>query len=274
MPITIPILPPGERLSPGQLLAWNSSAFGPFPTGTSLTVAVSRDSEGSEVIGFGVIQNVQGNGQFNLYAQTSTSSWSAGQFATAEGATVFLQMQLHEPGVSTPIDSGTVQLVWAPDSNVSLLPQTTGGTSSGLTPVQAQQVEETHESVFPEFLIDQLTLQPLASVPTSGPVNAFLTSPIFGVIVRIANVPENLVPNTPDGDYWVPSLAVVRIFRGSDLWLRVPVHTSSKLINLWLEGLSLGLADIVLSAGWLLNLSIQVTFREGVTGTVFLMRVP
>jgi hypothetical protein len=114
----------------------------------------------------------------------------------------------------------------------------------------------------------------LGTGSSTSPVAGNLTTPVFGVIVRLTAIPETLTPQTPDGLYWVKTLASVLIFRGSDIWLRVPIHTPSKLINLWVEGISLGLADAVLNAGWLLNLTIQVFFLEGVEGEVFLMRVP
>jgi hypothetical protein len=173
------------------------------------------------------------------------------------------------------IDNGQATIPWSTTAGIGrqqfLQPTDTGG---GLTPQESQQLQQTHDSTWPQFVVDSLTLAPVTSGPTGNPVAANLTSPVFGVIVRLANVPADLKAQTPDGDYWIPTLAVVRIYRGSDMWLRIPIHTSSKLINLWVEGLALGLADAVLNAGWLLNLTLQCWFREGVTGEVFLMRVP
>jgi len=136
------------------------------------------------------------------------------------------------------------------------------------------QLQQASQATWPEHLVDSLALADLGLGDGDSPIGADLTTPVFGVIVRILSFPEELLPQTPDQDYWVKTLAVVRVFRGSDIWLRVPIHTSSKLINLWVEGIALGLADAVLSAGWLLDLSIQVDFLEGVTGQVLLMRLP
>jgi hypothetical protein len=136
------------------------------------------------------------------------------------------------------------------------------------------QLQQTQQATWPQHVVDNLLTPFLGSGSADLPINANLTTPVFGVIVRLTSIPPELEAQTPDGDYWVKTLAVVRIFRGSDLWLRVPIHTSSKLINLWIEGLSLGLADAVLQAGWLLDLTLQTTFLPGVTGDVFLMRVP
>jgi len=82
-----------------------------------------------------------------------------------------------------------------------------------------------------------------------------------------------LSPITPDGDYWVKTLAVVRIFRGSDLWMRVPIHTSDKIVPLTGEGFAAAVVEVLTNL-WLLNMSVQVSFLEGVLGEVFLMHFP
>jgi hypothetical protein len=191
-----------------------------------------------------------------------------------DGDQMLVQVVLYDSSQNV-IDNGQATIPWSTTAGIGrqqfLQPTDTGG---GLTPQESQQLQQTHDSTWPQFVVDSLTLAPVTSGPTGNPVAANLTSPVFGVIVRLANVPADLKAQTPDGDYWIPTLAVVRIYRGSDMWLRIPIHTSSKLINLWVEGLALGLADAVLNAGWLLNLTLQCWFREGVTGEVFLMRVP
>jgi hypothetical protein len=211
-------------------------------------------------------------GQFVLW-DSKEAQWASGQFALATGQPVHVQTQLVEGGSGTHVDSGTTSYVWQPSSQVGLLVQGSTSTGGGLTTEQAQQLTQVHEASFPSQLVDQLTLLPLTSGPTGGFVGAQLPNPTFGVIVRIANVPAELVPNTPDGDYWVTSLAVVRVFRGSDLWKRVPIHTSSKLVELLDESIVAGITAIT-ATQWLLNMTVQVTFRAGVTGEVFLMKVP
>lgn len=213
----------------------------------------------------------------------TSAGFTLGIPAPGEGFSVFTDValrpgeqahahaQLVQPG-NVVIDSGTVTGEWQPTTQILNQPKaTTGG--GGLTAEQSLQLSQTHESTFIDKLIDTVTLVPLTTGPSPGPINSQLPDTIFGVIVRIANVPEDLVPNTPDGDYWYPSLAVCRIYRGSDLWKRIPVHTSSKLIGLLDESIVAGVAAITATL-WLLNMSIQVSFRPGVTGEVFLMRFP
>jgi hypothetical protein len=195
--------------------------------------------------------------------------------AVVEGGQAHLQTTLLEGGTNAVIDSGSEAFTWG-SSSLGITVQEEGGGSGqgGLTTDQALQLQQTQQATWPQHLVDNLTLQALGAGSSELPINANLTSPVFAVIVRITAIPPDLLPQTPDDDYWVKTLAVVRIFRGSDLWLRVPIHTSSKIVNLWIEGIALGLMDAVLTAGWLLDLTLQTTFLPGVEGQVFLMRVP
>ena len=185
-------------------------------------------------------------------------------------------MKLTISSVLGVFDEGTVSpLVYNPTGLLPELLREQAESSSGgaLTPVQAQQLDETHASVFPAISMDSLLLQELTNGPQGDFVAAQLGVWIMGVIIRIAAVPPEFRVNTADGDYWVRSLAVVRIYRGSDLWKRVPVHTSSKLIDFTEEGIVSAVAAN-LPLQWLLQMSIQVSFAPGVTGQVFLMRNP
>lgn len=143
----------------------------------------------------------------------------------------------------------------------------------GLTSDQALQLQQTHESTFPSISLDALTTEQLPQGPAGGVVAANLGAWIYGVIVRITEVPPEYKVDTADGDYWLRSLAVVRIYRGSDVWKRVPVHTSSKLISFVEEGLVSAVAAVV-PIQWLLQISIQVSFAPGVNGHVLLLHNP
>lgn len=144
---------------------------------------------------------------------------------------------------------------------------------SGFTTEDRALLQQTQGSTFLSLSLDELFLEELTSGAQGGFVNANLGVWIYGVIVRIATVPADFRVDTADGDYWLKSLAVVRIYRGSDVWKRVPVHTSSKLISFVEEGLVSAVAAL-LPIQWLVGISVQVSFAEGVTGRVFLMRQP
>jgi len=190
--------------------------------------------------------------------------------AVADGQAVHVTAELLNPS-SVVIDSGTRDITWQSTAGLQLSPPVEG--QGGLTTEQAQQLTETHAASFTDQLIDNLTLIPLTSGPSQGPVNTFLTDTVFGVIVRLASVPDNLTAVTPDGDYWHNTLAVVRVYRGSDLWMRYPVHTSNRMISFVTHDVTAAVTAL-LATQWLLNMSMQVTFLPGVTGEVFLMRFP
>ena len=113
----------------------------------------------------------------------------------------------------------------------------------------------------------------MSAGPVGGTVSASLPGVHTGILVRIATIPPELISNTADHNYFTPGLAVISLFRGSDLWHRVPVHTSSKLYYWFDENLVTAAAILTLTQ-WMLNLSVQVAFRQGVTGEAFLLTLP
>lgn len=274
MPITITPSQPGARVGPGLQTGFQTSFIGPIETGSSWVLGLTTDSEGSLGIIQYTIAATTAVTSLLWYSSTPTSFPFIGQLQPRAGDTVFVQAKLVAPNQTTVLDSGTLSTTWSSTDGLGLqlLEKTTTG-GGGLTSEQAVQLSETHGSTFPTELLDNITLQPLTSGPSTGPVNSGLLRFTFGVIVRISNVPPELVPDTPDGDYWFPSLAVVRVFRGADLWLRVPVHTSSKIVSFVEQSVVAGLAQVT-GTLWLLNMTVQVTFRTGVTGEVFLMVFP
>lgn len=171
------------------------------------------------------------------------------------------------------IDTGTQQVVIDQTSGQAALLPFVQSEGQALTPIQAQQLDQVHGSTFLSISLDAMLLQEITSGPQGGVVSQNLGVWIYGVIVRIAQVPPQYRVNTADGNYWSKSLAVVRIYRGADLWKRVPVHTSSKLVSFVEEGLVSAVAAL-LPLQWLLQISIQVSFAPGVTGQVFLMTQP
>lgn len=274
MPITITPTQPGNRVGPGLITSWQSSFIGPIETGSQFLTSITTDSEGS----IGVVSHVQTTtsqlGSYTWYSDTSEQDAAQFKLQPRSGDSVFVQVKLLAPDHLTVLDSGTQAATWSSTDGlgqqISDQQTTVGG---GLTSEQALQLSQTHASTFPDQLVDNLTLQPLTSGPTQGPVNSGLLHFTFGVIVRIANVPEDIRPGTPDGNYWWQDLAVVRVFRGADLWLRVPIHTSSKIVPFIEQNVVAGIAQVTGSL-WLLNMSVQVNFRQGVTGEVFLMVFP
>lgn len=142
-----------------------------------------------------------------------------------------------------------------------------------LPELQVEQIAETNKASAVDELTDSLTLTELTSGPTGQPLNVHLTSVTFGVIVRLVNIPDELVPQTPDNQYWSKTLATVRVFRGNDLWIRAPIHTPTRIVSFEKEGITIWVANATLTQ-WLLNIRVLVDFLPGVTGQVFQMHFP
>lgn len=150
------------------------------------------------------------------------------------------------------------------DIQSSLKPTIT--TSTG-----AQQVSLA--DLFSGHTIDALTLTEISPGPTGAPVTSAVAGWFFGVIVRITSLPSWLQPTTPDGAWFYPDLAVLRVFRGTDLENRYPIHTPSFMKPMpWQYG------DLVLNETLLFGVppavSVEVDWAPGVEGQVFLMKFP
>lgn len=268
MPIVIDPVP-GNVIAPSQVLTVRSDVFGPIPPGSNIQIDLFPVGSEQPCAGWAIpISNTVQPVKLALEHHNRQNMSSAPPLSGN------VTMKLAITSTAGTFDEGTVtNLIYNP---VGLLPELlreqASSTSGGaLTELQAQQLEETHASTFPAISLDALLLQELTNGPQGGFVGAQLAAWIAGVIVRIAEVPPEFRVNTADGLYWVRSLAVVRIYRGTDLWKRVPVHTESKLIDFQEEGLVSAVTSI-LPLQWLLQMSVRVHFAEGVTGRVFLMR--
>lgn len=143
----------------------------------------------------------------------------------------------------------------------------------GFTETDRTQLQAIATSTVLDNVLDALTLEAFTQGPQGGFVSAQLPRATWGILIRLATVPANISPQTPDGQYWVPTLASVRIFRGSDIWLRIPIHTPSKIINIANEGIAVAISNLTATT-WLLDMTLQVNFLPGVTGEVFRMFLP
>lgn len=273
MPITINPQNPGNLIGPGLVVRAQSSLIGPLPTTTVWDFQINTPADEQLVYKCRILS--QGNPTFltlqipNSAKQSETSP----TIAVPENNSVTINVNVQEAGAGPADDTGTTTAVWSNTAGLTEMIKQTVGTQGGLTPELATQIDETWQSTAQVIAVD-------STVPATGPgslpggvISAVMPVPIFGIIVRITQLPDDLVASTPDGDYFFPSLAVARIFRGSDLWMRVPVHTSSKMIPLFGDVITAAVATIT-AATWLAQMSYQVSFREGVAGTVTEMRFP
>lgn len=270
MPIVIDPTP-GNVIAPAQIIIVRSDVVGPIPPDSNIQIDLFPVGSEQPCAGW-AIPITQQVAALKLSQEHNNRQ----NMFSSPPITGAVTMKLTISSQAGTFDSGTVTgLTYNP---VGLLPEllrefTAGTAGQGLTEEQSLQLSETHASTFPTISVDALTLQALTQGPQGGVVAAQLGAWIYGVIVRIAEVPPEFHVNTADGNYWTRSLAVVRIYRGSDLWKRVPIHTSSKLVSFVEEGIVSAVAA-VLPIQWLLQISVQVSFAEGVTGEVFLMEAP
>ena len=275
MPITITPPAPSGAVGPFVQIAVSSDFIGPLPSDAFWHVFLGY---GAEVNPLQTILEVRKSAVAHQDAiflgkrSDNTSYVRLVEHAFKDGSQALTTVLLETP--SNVIDSGAQSFPWQADIGQLQLPdQVQAQAGGGLTDAQAIQLQETHAATFTDQLLDNLTLIPLTSGPSQGPVNSVLVDTVFGVIVRLATVPQEFQPIGPALDYWVKTLCEVRLYRSADLWHRYPIHTSSKLISFASENVIAAVTALT-ATQWLLNMSLQVTFLPGVTGEVFLMRFP
>ncbi len=272
MPVTI-VNPSGAPLSIGIGLSVRVSTdfIGPIASGSTWSMQVLEP--GTET---NPALELDFQSQQHLWESTVVTErgWAISDIGAsiADGHVMTTVVNLKDPG-GVIIDTGTFEIPWSTDRGLGTQLDLKQGTTGGLTPEQATQLQETHDQSFLSRIIDDLTLVEITNGPTGEPVAENLQFWNFGIIVRLTAVPPELAPQTPDGDYWLPTLAVVRIYRGSDMWLRVPIHTSSKIIPFANENLVVALSALT-PTQWALQLTVQVFFLPGVEGQVFRMIFP
>lgn len=270
MPVVFVDPPSGAPFGPGFTVSVTSTTIGPFLPPLEWDIHWFPDDGHDEEQIFGEYTISDPHATFSTTFPIPKAIPHPTAHAT-QGTTGVLLARLMQQGVELERSSIPVKAEWLIGAQFQLGQSTSSG--GALTEEQSVQLQETWQSSFPAISLDSLTLEEISSGPQGGVVAANLGAWIYGVLVRIREVPPEFRFDTADGDYWVRSLAVVRIYRGSDLWKRVPIHTSSKIVSFVDEGLTVAVATI-LPLQWLIQLSVQVSFAEGVLGQVYLMNQP
>lgn len=273
-----------------------SDFIGPVPIGSLWDLTISTDQEQTLAIQ-SWDEPATAAGQHNIHwGFRPGGEFHPGLQVAVSGQNVRVGVYLLEGGTGAILDEGFTNAIWQPSSNEAIVTQAFGGAgtngaaiSSDLAAIQTQLQTltdavtlaipsltnplQTLAAALSPTLLDDITLHELSPGITGNFVGANLTALIWGIVIRIATVPPELVPLTPDGDYYQPTLAVVRIFSGSDLLTRVPIHTTSKIIPF-----QKGFWETAIAAVehylWPNSMSLQVTWLAGVTGQVFEMLVP
>jgi len=298
VPITI-TLPQanGSWIGPGATVTAQTDVQGPLPSDTQWNYQVRLGSDETPVWEEFVFQNVNPNSNVIMVKDPRKSTTRTHEQPT-EGQQVSVTVELQTS--SGIVDSGTTTATWHATTGLGvqsfLQPQTqaaggfndqdralltaterrtqTLGEPTDLVVTQPSgQTVVTLENIFSRQTLDQLTLDELTAGPTGDPVRAQLALWFFGVIVRVSTIPEDMVPKTPDGQWYFPDLAVLRIFRGVDLEYRRGIHTPTFMQeNPWQWGW--GFLNVTQILGVPPETTVAVDWRLGVEGQVFLQRLP
>lgn len=272
-PITITPVYPGAAVGVGVQISLASNFIGPLPAPVSWQVQlVSPTSEVDYFRWTAANQATLPSAVLQLGITGGELGFFDGD-APVEGQPVTVRAQLLD--ASGQVDAGETSLPFTRSGELAYQQQQLSGQGTGgFTSQDRAALTQVQTSTAVTSLLNLSTLELLPSSAPSAPVNAVLDLAIFGVIVRLTHVPPQLEPQTPDGDYWVKTLAVVRIFRGQDMWLRIPIHSSSKMIMLTGgDQLQVGIPLVVIEE-WVHSITLQVDFDDGVEGEVYLMHTP
>jgi hypothetical protein len=272
--VPITIVPPNNQVSmpigPGSVLVANTNFIGPLPDGTHWNIQLTSDSEGAHILAFSSFFSTAHQVFPQIGVNSPGWSWSwPGLAGIGEGGTAFVQAELQEPN-GTVIDSGTAQFPWSIGAaGQAGLPAATGG----FTDEDRATLQLTNAWAALDTFITSLILEDLGTAPPGGQLAAQLPEWRYGIIVRLLQIPADLIPTGPDQDYWVKTLASVRIFRGTDILHRIPIHRSSQIIPFEGNGMILQFPAVSLDL-WAPGLTVEVDFLPGVAGQAFLMKLP
>lgn len=298
MPITI-TLPQhnGSWIGPGATIQVQSDLIGPLPADTQWNYKVQLGADTQSVWEEMVFSNINPNSTA-LMVRDSRKSSARTVSQPAEGDQVVLIVELQTS--SGIVDSGRADTTWRATQGLGqqafLMPATTA--SGGFNDQDRQLLTTTERrtrtigeptdlviqhasgpltvslaNIFSRQALDTLTLDELTPGPTGDPVRASLGLWFYGVIVRVTTIPEDMIPRTPDMEWYFPDLAVLRIFRGVDLEYRRGIHTPTFMQeNPWQWGW--GFLNINPILGVPPETTIAVDWRIGVEGQVFVQRLP
>jgi hypothetical protein len=272
VPITITLPQPLNGVAPGLSFRWASDFVGPLPTGSQINVELLEAPPGE-------------NGYFTYEQPTAANSGTVNlmmgdQLFVADNAwphdgdQVLLRLRLEQPG-HVVVDAGDLATTWHESAGLGVqgnaaIAQAQGG---GFTAADRATIQVTQAWAALDTFITSLILEDMGTAPPGGQLAAQLPEWRYGIIVRLTQIPADLTPTGPDQDYWVKTLASVRIFRGTDILHRIPIHRSSQIIPFEGNGMILQFPAVAVDL-WAPGLTVEVDFLAGVAGQAFLMRLP
>lgn len=291
MPITV-ISPIGPSFGPGLLFLAHSDVISPGATDVLWNIRVTGGPQEREIIS----QNFSSTGTdgSGVIGIGSKHVVPAPTYSVPAGTSVAIDVfaQANDTG---EIDSAHLTgYVWEPTEASWALAQQIQ-TSSGIDQELRQNITDTNRrtltlgeptdltftsasgpiqttlaQIFSRATLDRLTLDELTNGPTCTPVRVQVESWFWAVIVRVTTIAPDLMPKTPDGNWYFPDLAVLRVFRGIDLERRRGIHTPTFIEERpWQWGWWFDSTNPIW--GVPPDMTVEVDWREGCCGQVFLM---
>lgn len=297
MPITLNPVGGGGSLGWGMVIVPHTTFTGPLPTGSFWQISFFADADRTVGV-FHVTRTwINNDPPIELTIHESPQiTFETG--SVADGQTIYWDAQLWQGG-TTIVDESNGSLTWATTSTFyPAILQSMPQAGTGLTTTQATQLATaatastdsldaltipittptgiqtpTLAQLLAMPTLDALTLEELTAGPTAGFTSATLPNNAVGLIIRITSLPDGRVGLTPDSGYYRPELGVANFFRGSDLVVRIGIHTVSRFIYP-LPGAWPWWSSFFLGGTLPPDYSIQVWFAAGVLGQVFLTKLP
>ena len=291
MPITFTPSTPGNLVGFGMTLQWVSSFVGPLPTGSFWDLSVFVDADATQLMTEEHFPTTTVFGQSLLGASFNNVVVLDSEFNLRDGDTATVRVQLHSP--TAILDQTTTTFTWSNTAGmrqmVNQLLASHSGT--GLTSTQSSQLTAINNAtqvpittstgiqtvglsqILAMPLLDTITLSEITSGPTSGFVGVTPAHSAPGIIVRVTNIGPGYAATSPGDSWYVPELAAVLFFRGSDIVARIGIHTVSRMIYP-LPGAWEWWASLLFGGTLPPDYSIQVNFNNGILGRVFVMNLP
>lgn len=128
-------------------------------------------------------------------------------------------------------------------------------------------------NLFQPFTLDALTLQEVTAGETCEAVGVGDLEFFFGIVVRCTTIPDSYGIGGYDGRHYEPSLALLNVFRGTEMVSRIPIHVADYM-QTPVPGQNNSTEAQVVYLAVSPNLSLEVWWAPGVCGRVWLLKLP
>jgi len=272
VPIVLIPPSPADVLGPGLRFSLQTDLIGPLPPDSRWQWSISPDIEDQQELWGGEFASSShvltiDLGKVPLVGQARNLSHHVD-----DGEPVYVNSRIVSDQVGTVDTMTPTTATW---SNTAGLYEVMTGTAGagGFTDSDRQQLVNVAAWTVPDLFANGLRLFEVTTGPSGGQVASEISEWAYGILIRLTAVPADISWDTPDQNYSVRTLAVCRVFRETDIFMRVPIHRSSQIIPL--DQARSQLYVFTQTVGlWSPGLTLEVDFGPGVQGQVYLMRLP